>query len=103
VTGFSALGQKLSAKRLELLREAFPSVSRVAVLWNPSVPGKEMEFKETQVASLALGLQLQVLEIRHQSDLDSTFAASTKGRAHALLTIPDPAHWHVRGQDPERG
>ncbi len=90
ITGLTTLSPGLSAKRLELLKEAFPKVSRVAVLWNPDGPVPTLAFKETQAAARALGVQLQSLEVRSPDDFESAFQAVTRERADALLTITDP-------------
>jgi putative ABC transport system substrate-binding protein len=90
VTGLTAIHQELSGKRLELLKEAFPKVSRVAVLWNPEAPGSARGFKETQVAAQPLGLQLQSVEIRSLNDIDKAFSALTKKRVDARFVVPDP-------------
>jgi putative ABC transport system substrate-binding protein len=90
VTGLTALVRDLSAKRLELLTEVIPKVSRVSVLWNPAFPGKDLELKEMQNAAIALGIQLQSLEIRSSTDIDSAFETATKARSEALVTLPDP-------------
>jgi putative ABC transport system substrate-binding protein len=74
---------------LELLKETAPKVSRVAVLWNPATPGTALWLRETEVASLALGVQLQPLEARSFNDFDSAFAAMTTKRAGALLVLGD--------------
>jgi putative tryptophan/tyrosine transport system substrate-binding protein len=89
VTGLTALVRDLSAKRLELLREVLPKVSRVSVLWNPAFPGKDLELKETQNAAIALGIQIQSLEIRSSMDIDGAFETATKARSEALVTLPD--------------
>jgi putative tryptophan/tyrosine transport system substrate-binding protein len=76
VTGLSALSQDLSTKRLELLKESSPRVRRVAVLWNPDI--SMPVFAETKIAAQALGMQLDSLEVRNPSDIDSTFTAIVK-------------------------
>jgi len=90
ITGLTILSPELSGKRLELLKEAFPKVTRVAVLWNPASPDKQLDFKETQAAARALGVQLQSLEVRGAKDFDKAFQAATKERAHALIALADP-------------
>ncbi|MBI3058101.1 MAG: ABC transporter substrate-binding protein, partial [Deltaproteobacteria bacterium] len=89
VTGLTALSRELSGKRLELLREAVPGLSRVAVLWNAANPDKARDLEETQVAARALGLQLQSLEVRGPNDFESAFQVATKKRAGALLALAD--------------
>jgi putative ABC transport system substrate-binding protein len=90
VTGLTAIHQELSGKRLDLLKEAFPKVSRVAVLWNPEAPGSARGFKETQVVAQPLRLQLQSVEIRNLNDINKAFSALTKKRVHAHFVVPDP-------------
>ncbi len=90
ITGLTILSPELSGKRLELLKEAVPKVSRVAVLWNPAIPDKQLDFKETQAAARSLGVQLQSLEVRGAKDFDKVFQAAIKERAQALVTLSDP-------------
>jgi putative ABC transport system substrate-binding protein len=90
VTGSTTLAPELAGKRLELLKETVPKVSRVAVLWNPANPAHTTEErKETEAAAQALGVQLQSVEVRSASDFDDAFSAMTNERAQALLTMPD--------------
>jgi putative ABC transport system substrate-binding protein len=85
ITGLTNLSPDLGGKRLELLKETFPKVTRVAHLWNPDSPGSDM-----QAAAKALGLQLQSLEVRSSNDFDSAFEAVLRGRAQSLVTSPNP-------------
>jgi putative tryptophan/tyrosine transport system substrate-binding protein len=87
VTGLSNLGPELSGKRLELLKETVPKITRVAFLWS-SATGKSVTEKETQAAAKALGLQFQSLEIHDSKNFDTVFEAAIKNRAQALLTMP---------------
>jgi putative ABC transport system substrate-binding protein len=89
VTGLTAITQELSGKRLELLRETVPSLTRVAALWNPAVPEKVVEFREVQVAARTLGVEVQSLEIRAPGELDGAFQAAQREHAHALITLED--------------
>jgi putative ABC transport system substrate-binding protein len=90
LTGSSALSPELSGKRLQLLTEALPGVSRVAVLWNPADPAKALDVRETQAAGQALGVQLQLLEVRGSEEFERAFAAMTTEHAEALITLGDP-------------
>ena len=90
VTGLSILAPELGGKRLELLNEVVPKITRVAFLWAGLGPGAPLSVKETQAAAQAMGLQLQSLEVRDLKDFDSAFEAITKNRAQALLTNPGP-------------
>ncbi len=90
ITGLSLLSAELSGKRLELLKEVVPGVSRVAVLWNPTNPSNALQLGATKVAAQALGVQLQPLEVRGPQDLERAFQAATRGRAGALIALDDP-------------
>jgi ABC-type uncharacterized transport system substrate-binding protein len=92
VTGASILSPELVGKRLELLTQAIPGVSRVAVLWLPGAlgerVGKDM-LKEADVAARALGVRLQFVEARVPADLDRAFSDMTRARADALTVLPN--------------
>jgi putative ABC transport system substrate-binding protein len=77
----------LDGKRLELLKEAFPKVARVAFLWVPAERGK-LPLTEMEAAAKALGLKLQSLEVRSLDDFDSAFARAKRDGAQALITFP---------------
>jgi putative ABC transport system substrate-binding protein len=85
VTGLSNISSELSRKRLELLREAVPGLSRVAALWNPDVRGALLDYKETEGAARLLRLELQSVEVSRAEDLDRAFSAVTQQRAQALV------------------
>jgi putative tryptophan/tyrosine transport system substrate-binding protein len=89
VTGLSLLTPELAPKRLELLKEAVPTLAHVAVLWNAANPVKVLDWHETQAAASALGLQLQSLEVRGPTDFAGAFDAATRDRADALVVLPD--------------
>ena len=80
----------LGGKRLELLQEALPQVSRVAILWNAANPYSALVFKETQQAAQTLRIEVQSLEVRSPGDFDSALAAVTQRRAGALIVVDDP-------------
>jgi ABC-type uncharacterized transport system substrate-binding protein len=91
ITGLATLQRDLSGKRLELLTEVVPGISRVGVLWDADAPGSAIAFKEYEAAAAALKVQLQSLELRGPNhDLDGAFQAAAKGRAGALITIRNP-------------
>jgi ABC-type uncharacterized transport system substrate-binding protein len=99
VTGLSTISPELGGKRLELLREVVPRLSRVAFIWNPDIPGATLEYKEVEGVSRSLHLQLQFVEVRRSDDLQSAFSAVTKGRAEALiLAWPNPVLFSNRDQ-----
>jgi putative ABC transport system substrate-binding protein len=84
ITGMAAFASELAGKRLELLRQATPRVSRVALLWNP--PGSSPDYmKDTPMAARSLGVTLQSVEIRTADDFERAFASVLKGRAEALV------------------
>jgi putative ABC transport system substrate-binding protein len=93
VTGMSFMGVDLVAKRLQLLKEAVPRASRMAVLWQPGAFGegtvREM-FEEAEAAARALGVQLRFQEARGPNDFNGVFSAMTKARAGALMLLPSP-------------
>ena len=89
VTGTSGAFTQVVGKQLELLRETFPDVSRVAVLWNPANPVYQaLQLREAQIAARALRLELQLLEARTAADLDRVFATIAPRRP--LLLMGDP-------------
>ncbi len=92
ITGLSILAPELSGKRLELLKQVVPRVSRVAVLAYPANPAFPAQLRETQVAARTLGLRLQILEVRSPDDLDRAFGAAKKERAGALNILPSAFH-----------
>ena len=91
VTGLTTLAPTLSAKRLEILKEAFPGTSRVAVLRvsGPSYSSEELFWKETERAGQALGLQLLRAKVTGQGPYRDAFASFTRGRADALIMLGD--------------
>jgi putative ABC transport system substrate-binding protein len=92
ITGITSLSRNLSGKRLELLKEVVPKVSRVGVLWETTDPtSAAIGFKEYEAAAPALKTQLQSLEVRGPTpDLEGAFQAGVKGRVSALITIRSP-------------
>ena len=81
---------ELGGKRLELLTELVPRLSRVAVLWNPQGVGSPLYWKEIQLPARQLGIQLHSLEVRSSNDFDQAFADATSARAGALFVTGDP-------------
>src|SRR5215470_6094314 len=92
VTGLTSSSTDLSGKRVELLKEAVPKLTRVAVLWSPAEPGNARNFKETEIAAQSLGLKLLSLGLRTADDLDNALQSSMKERAGALIIIRSPAY-----------
>ncbi len=89
LTGLSLLAPELSAKRLDLLKQAVPPVSRVAVLWNVSNEGMMLRFRETQIAARFLGVTIESVGVRTPDDFEDAFTRMTKGRPEALLVLAD--------------
>jgi putative ABC transport system substrate-binding protein len=88
ITGLSMMTPDLEGKRLELLKEAFPKVARVALLWQPSGSRGNLALTEMDAAAKALGLKLLSLEVRSLDDFEGAFARAKKERAQALITTP---------------
>jgi len=89
VTGLSASTTELSAKRLQLLKDALPGISRVAILAGGGI-GTDQWVSETEAAARALGLRLQILVIRDPSEFESAFTAMSAEHADALVVTPGP-------------
>ena len=85
VTGVTLIYDELAGKVLELLKEAAPKMSRVAVLWNPD--HADPEFRETKRAADILGIKLQALEVRQAADFEAAFKAMTAERAEGLVIV----------------
>jgi putative ABC transport system substrate-binding protein len=85
ITGLTQVHDMLAGKSIELLKDIVPSVSRVAVLWNPD--HADPEFRETQRGSRTLDVRLQSLEVRGPNDYDDAFQAAMRERAQALIVI----------------
>ncbi len=83
ITGLTNLASKLHPKRLELLKEAFPRISRVLILWSPAK--KEQVVKEVETVGEALGIQIRSLVARH--DIESVFSAISRERPDGLLVV----------------
>src|SRR5262245_35835820 len=98
ITGLTNLTSELVGKRLELLKEVIPPLSRVTVLWTPCwecLPGNTTSnasaiWRRAEVAAQSLGVQLQATEIREREDLEPVFAAIKRERAEALLMLRNP-------------
>jgi putative ABC transport system substrate-binding protein len=91
LTGMTALSQGLSAKRLELLKEAVPGVTRVAVLTNPASPNTGPFVKESAAVAQALRVQLQLVEAHDPSEFETAFATMASKHAAGLMVLADAA------------
>jgi putative ABC transport system substrate-binding protein len=87
VTGLSALGPELSGKRLELLKETVPKLSRVAVLGTSTTPGNAQQLREVELAAGALKVKLQFLDVLDPKDIETAFRAASKGHAEGVLVL----------------
>jgi putative ABC transport system substrate-binding protein len=87
VTGLANLTSELAGKRLELLKEVVPSVSRVAVLWNPVASSSALRMRETEAAAPSLGIKLQPVKVREANDFERAFSALKRERADALFPL----------------
>src|SRR2546422_4759664 len=96
VTGLSTFTRELAAKRLQLLKEVVPGVSRVAVLWNAANPYAVLHMRETEAAARTLGGQVQSLEGRGPDDVENAFPAAIRGRAGAVIVVDDPLTYLYR-------
>ena len=89
VTGLVDISPELSAKRVQLLKELLPNASRLAVLWNPTNRVKAADFRETQGAARALGIELRSVEVKGANTLEPAFAAMKRAPVDALLVLSD--------------
>lgn len=85
VTGVTFIASELAGKRLQLLRDIAPRVSRIGVVWNPD--HVDPEYRETQLAAQKLGVQIQSLEVRSESDFDAAFQLAISARVEALIVV----------------
>jgi putative ABC transport system substrate-binding protein len=95
ITGVTVMNEELAGKRLELLKETSPKVSRIGVLWNSTNPGAAAVFKQTQSAAQELRLPLQSLEVQTVNDLQGAFDAATRSGVNGLAllaTVPITDH-----------
>jgi len=87
ITGFSANIPMVAGKRLELLKETVPRLSRVAVLWNPQYPGSTQQWKESRHAAHDLGLQLHSMELTSAGQLDNAFKEAARAHITGLAIV----------------
>jgi len=89
ITGVTTFSTELTAKRIEILKELVPHLSRLALLHNMGNPAAPPEWEETQVAVRSLGLQAELLDVRNETDLGTAFERAVRARADALLVGAD--------------
>ena len=87
ITGLSTFAPEVSGKRLEILREVVPKLSRVAVLGSSTATGYAQTLKEIEPAAKAFKMQLQFLDVKHAKDIETAFQAASEGRAQGVLTL----------------
>src|SRR5690349_16902895 len=87
VTGLSTEYPEISGKQLELLKEIFPRLTRVAVLGNFTEPGNAQALKEAQRAADAFGVKLQYFDVREPEDIETSFKAASKGQMDAAVVL----------------
>jgi putative ABC transport system substrate-binding protein len=90
ITGLANLSPELSGKRLELLKEIVPKLSRVAVLGTSTSPANAQSLRETEIAAGALAVKLQYLDVRGPKDIESAFRTASKAGAEAVLGLGGP-------------
>jgi putative tryptophan/tyrosine transport system substrate-binding protein len=88
ITGLTAQGTDIQGKALQLFKDAVPTISRVAILWDPTEPGRQVQATEAEDAARALGLEVQLLGVRSPAELDSLFTAMARERVDAVLVHP---------------
>jgi len=90
ITGLSSLVAQLGGKRLELLRELIPKLSRVAVLGTSTNPSNVQMATEIEVAARPIGIRIQFVDVQDSKEIEGGFRAATKGRADALFVLANP-------------
>src|SRR5262245_10312123 len=90
ITGLANFNPELTGKRLELLKEIIPQLTRVAVFGTSSTPGNAEVLRETELAAAAFGVKLHYLEIQGPKDIETVFRAASKGRVDAILVLSGP-------------
>jgi putative ABC transport system substrate-binding protein len=97
VTGLTMLAIELCGKRVQLLKEAFPSILRVAALWNPAA-AMSAQLDATEAAARDLGLQLYLIKVATPDQLAGALGVALAGAADALVVLPDAMYWNERGR-----
>ena len=98
ITGLSNLRPDLSGKRLELLKDTVPRLTRVAILATAATPGTAQTVKETELAAGTVGVQVSDVEVAAAKDIDMAFRAASNARADAVLVLASPIFLSHRGQ-----
>ena len=90
VTGLTNISTEMGGKRLDLLKQLVPNLSRVAVLWNPQTKISTLNWNDIQLPAQQLGIQVHSLQAKSPGDFDNVFKDATQARAGALAVLPDP-------------
>jgi putative tryptophan/tyrosine transport system substrate-binding protein len=90
ITGLTNIASVLSGKRLEVLKETIPKLSRIAVLWDPQNPGSSLQWKESEIAAKELSLQIYPMEVSSANKYESAFNEAMKARSAALAVTLSP-------------
>jgi putative ABC transport system substrate-binding protein len=98
VTGMSLMAPDLGGKRLELLKEILPQLSRVAVIWNAANPYSALVFEETRGAAKTLAIELTSVEVRGPGDFTAGLDSAVRQRVEALVAVEDPLTFNYRKQ-----
>jgi putative ABC transport system substrate-binding protein len=99
ITGTSTMSDEVVGKQLELLKETFPKITRVAAMWNPANPVfQKLQLREVEATARALKVRLQKVEARDLEEIERAFAAIAKERTRALHVFPDPVFTTHRGR-----
>jgi len=98
ITGLATLAPEISGKRLELLKETIPRLSRISVFGRSTRPGNEQALTEVELAARTLGVRLQYLDVEGPADIATAFQAASKGRADAVLVLEGPVFINQRTQ-----
>jgi putative ABC transport system substrate-binding protein len=96
VTGTTLIHPELSAKRIQLLKEAAPGITRLAVIWNPNSPAGADTVRETTLAAQGMGVQVHPIEAGNPAEVDGALQAAVAARANALVTVGDGMLWTQR-------
>ena len=89
ITGVGEVAAELSAKRLEVLKDTFPSLRKIAMLWNADDLAMTLRYKSAETAARTLGLEVQALGVREPEDFAAAFAAMVRDRPDAILMVTD--------------
>ena len=96
ITGLSFMGIELSAKRLQLLKEAIPSLNRVAVLWNPDTPSTAKMIEDLKTVASSMSIELTLVGVHTPEGFDAAFSAAARASAQGLYVVSGPLFYAYR-------